>query len=100
PIIGLVYKNEELDKMLIEHGHLAVPADNVQSIAEAIEKILDDFMQEEPNGNRRAMTEKNSGSLPTVADAVQKLIALAEGAKGAEGAERGEGAEGKNKTCC
>ncbi|WLE96704.1 MAG: O-antigen ligase family protein [Candidatus Electrothrix communis] len=83
PIIGLVYKNEELDNMLTEHGHQAVPADNVQAIAEAVKKILDDFMQEEHNGNRRAMTEKmtekNSGSLPTVADAVQKLIGLAEG---------------------
>ncbi|MCI5126640.1 MAG: hypothetical protein D3925_19715, partial [Candidatus Electrothrix sp. AR5] len=74
------------------------PADNVQSISEAIEKILDDFIQEEQNGDRRAMTEKmtekNSGSLPTVGDAVQKLIALAKGAKDAEEA----GA--KNKTCC
>jgi hypothetical protein len=56
-------------------------------------------MQEEPNGVRRAMTEKNSGSLPTVADAVQKLIALAEGAEGAKEA-KGRGAEGKSKTCC
>ncbi len=81
PIIGLVYKNEELDSMLTEHGHSAVPANNVQAIAEAVEKILDNFMQEEQSGNRPAitekMTEKNSGNLPTVADAVRKLIALA-----------------------
>lgn len=59
PIIGLVYNNEELGNMLTEHGHQAVPADNVQDIAEAVEKILDDFIQEEQNGNRPAMTGKN-----------------------------------------
>ncbi|MGB5684354.1 MAG: O-antigen ligase family protein [Candidatus Electrothrix sp.] len=109
PIIGLVYKNEELDNMLTEHGHSAVPANNVQAIAEAVEKILDNFMQEEQSGNRRAMTEKmtekNSGNLPTVADAVQKLIALAKNAKNAEGAEETEGkpkdkTEGNTATCC
>jgi hypothetical protein len=71
--------------MLTEHGHQAVPANNVQAIAEAVKKILDDFMQKEHNGNRPAISEKNSGSLPTVADAVQKLIELA---------------EGKTATCC
>ena len=86
PIIGLVYKNEELDNMLREHGHQAVPAENVQAIAEAVEKILDDFMQEEQNGNRSAMAGNTSDSpLPTVADAVRKLIALAEGTEEAEG---------------
>jgi glycosyltransferase involved in cell wall biosynthesis len=98
PIIGLVYKNEELDNMLTEHGHSAVPANNVQAIAEAVEKILADFMREEQSGNRRAMTGNTSDSrLPTVADAVQKLIALAEGAKRVEGPEK---AEGKPATCC
>ena len=109
PIIGLVYKNEELNNMLTEHGHSAVPANNVQAIAEAVEKILDDFMQEEQNGDRRAMTEKmtekNSGNLPTVADAVQKLIGLAKRAEGTKeaGTQRVKGAEkaeGKTATCC
>ncbi|CAK8721271.1 O-antigen ligase [Candidatus Electrothrix laxa] len=78
PIIGLVYKNEELDSMLTKHGHSAVPANNVQAIAEAVKKTLDDFMQEEQNGNYRTITKKESDKLPTVADAVRKLIALAE----------------------
>ena len=97
PIIGLVYNNEELDSMLTEHDHLAVPANNVQAITEAIEKVLDDFMQEEQNENGPAISEKNSGSLPTVADAVQKLIALAEGTQRTKGSEE---TEGETSTCC
>lgn len=101
PIIGLVYKNEELESMLTAHGHLAVPANNVQAITEAVEKILDDFMQEEQNGNRPAMTEKKSDNLPTVADAVQKLIALAKNAERAEEPEETEDKpEGNTATCC
>ena len=48
-------------------------------------------MQEEQNETHRDGREKNSGKPPTVADAVQKLIALAEEA---------EEAEGKAETCC
>ncbi len=79
PIIGLVYNNEELNSMLTEHGHLAVPANNVQAIAEAIEKTLDNFTQEEKREKNLTKTEQQTAKLPTVADAVQKLIKLAEG---------------------
>ena len=90
PIIGLVYKNQELETMLTEHGHQAVPADDVQAVAEAVEKILADFIREEQEGKHRNISaiEKKSDNLPTVAKAVQQLMNLA------------EGAEGKAKTCC
>ncbi|WPD23940.1 MAG: O-antigen ligase family protein [Candidatus Electrothrix scaldis] len=85
PIIGLVYNNEELEKMLTEHGHFAVPANSAQDIAEAIETTLLTFIEEEQN--ERAQREKQQGSdnLPTVANAVQKLIELT---------------QGKSETCC
>ncbi|WP_339134669.1 MAG: O-antigen ligase family protein [Candidatus Electrothrix sp. GW3-4] len=89
PIIGLVYNNEELDSMLTEHGHLAVPANNVQAIAGALDKILDDFVQEEQNATLQTMPARDFSKLPTVADAVQKLIALAE-----------DQVEDQVETCC
>uniref|UniRef100_UPI0040575527 O-antigen ligase family protein n=1 Tax=Candidatus Electrothrix sp. TaxID=2170559 RepID=UPI0040575527 len=79
PIIGLVYNNKELDTILTEHGHLAVPANNVQAIARAIEKVLDNFTQEEEQTEVSAQTRQHASTLPTVADAVQQLISLAEG---------------------
>jgi O-antigen ligase len=78
PVIGLVYNNKELDKMLTENGHFAVPANNVQAIAEAIKKILNDFEQEKEQGQRLAKTKQQAAQLPTVADAVRQLIRLAE----------------------
>ncbi|MCI5143473.1 MAG: glycosyltransferase, partial [Candidatus Electrothrix sp. ATG1] len=77
PIIGLVHNNEELDSMLTEHGHLAVPANNVPAIAEAIGKILDNFTQEEKKERQQERRKIHCNNLPTVADAVQKLIELA-----------------------
>ena len=85
PIIGLVYKNEELESMLTEHGHQAVPADNVQDVARAVEKILHDFIRDKQNSGHREKKgqngengEQNPASPPTVKGAVQQLIALAE----------------------
>ena len=79
PIIGLVYNNEELEKMLTEHGHFAVPANSVQDIAEAIEKTLLTFIEEEQNERAQREEQQGSDNLPTVADAVQKLIGLTQG---------------------
>ncbi len=79
PIIGLVYNNKELDSMLTKHGHLAVPANNVQAIAEAIGRNLNDFDLEEEQERKPTKTEQQAAQLPTVADAVQQLIGLAQG---------------------
>ncbi|MCI5133226.1 MAG: glycosyltransferase, partial [Candidatus Electrothrix sp. EH2] len=78
PIIGLVYNNEELESLLVEHGHTAVPADNVQAIAAAVEKILDDFIRDGQKSSCAKIREKTSGKVPTVDGAVRELIALAQ----------------------
>ena len=39
-ILGLIYKNEELSQMLVQNGHLACKADNIDEIQQAIEHIL------------------------------------------------------------
>lgn len=88
PIMGLVYKNEELESMLTEHGHQAVPADNVQDVARAVEKILDDFIRDGQKNSCAEIREKASDKVPTVEEAVHKLISLA------------QGAESSAETCC
>jgi glycosyltransferase involved in cell wall biosynthesis len=40
PIVGLVWRNPHLDRILREGGHWAVPADNVAAISEAIESLV------------------------------------------------------------
>jgi O-antigen ligase len=79
PIIGLVYNNKELNNILIENGHLAVPANNVQAIAEAIEKTLNDFDPKKEQERKPATSGQRPVQLPTVSNAVEQLIRLAEG---------------------
>ena len=40
PILGLVYQNPDLESMLQKSGNFSVPADDVEAVAEAIERII------------------------------------------------------------
>ncbi len=47
PIIGLLHNNRELEEMLLQNGHYAIPGDEVEPVAGAIRKILARFAQEQ-----------------------------------------------------
>ena len=71
PILGLLHHNQELEAMLAENGHRAVPADDVQATSAAIEAVLEDWA-----ANR--LSSRTAVKSWTVAEAVQKLLCLAE----------------------
>jgi O-antigen ligase len=71
PILGLLYNNHELEAMLRDNGHQAVPADDVQATAAAIAAILDDWAADR-------LTSKTAAQTWTVEAAVRRLICLSE----------------------
>ncbi|MCI5145708.1 MAG: glycosyltransferase, partial [Candidatus Electrothrix sp. AR3] len=73
PIIGLLHNNKELEAMLQENGHWAVPATDMQAVITAIRGTLDDFAREGDG-----VVIKSTVREWTVAQAVNELIRLAE----------------------
>jgi len=69
PIIGLLYHNEELRSLLVENNHLAVPADEVESVAGAIRQVFDVFCTSD-------MASREAKHFWTVDGAVRELIRL------------------------
>ncbi len=45
PILGLIWRNPQLETMLRDQGHLAVAADDVQGVAEALESLFDRWLE-------------------------------------------------------
>jgi hypothetical protein len=42
-VLGLIYKNDELENMLISHGHLACQADDLEEIKRLLLKLSNDY---------------------------------------------------------
>jgi hypothetical protein len=74
PIFGLLHHNKELKAILTENGHLAVPADDVQVTAVALEEILIEWM-------KKGLPNKAAMRAQTTVEAVRRLICLSEGCR-------------------
>lgn len=75
PILGLVHLNQELGEMLAQSGHFPVPADNIDAVADAVERIVASFAA--------GTLSFRPGTSPwTVERAVGELVALAEEVRG------------------
>jgi len=72
PILGLVYRNPDLRKLLEDHGHFAVEADEVVQTARRILEILARW-----NGSALAGPVSRTPAF-TVAGAVEQLVAVSE----------------------
>jgi hypothetical protein len=70
PILGLVYKNPELARMLSAYGHIAVDASDPDTVKEGITRCLTHWRESGPGGPGL------SSSPYTVADAVKRLVAI------------------------
>jgi glycosyltransferase involved in cell wall biosynthesis len=42
-VLGLIYRNDELEKILKTHGHITCQADNIEEIKELLENIADNY---------------------------------------------------------
>jgi O-antigen ligase len=71
PILGLVHHNHELESMLRRSGNFPVPADQVEPLADAVEKIVAMFRE---NG----LSEWTACHDWTVSQAVDQLLQLGE----------------------
>lgn len=69
-ILGLIYKNQELETMIVNHGHLSVAADSPQEIKQAISVLLEDWR----NGD---LTKSIKSSEITVDNAAKQMQDLA-----------------------
>jgi glycosyltransferase involved in cell wall biosynthesis len=70
PILGLVYRNPELKRMLERYGHMVVEVDDTQATAEAVEILFDRW-------ENNCLTEGVRPSDLTVENAVARLEDLA-----------------------
>jgi glycosyltransferase involved in cell wall biosynthesis len=70
-ILGLVYKNKELEAMITDYGHLSVPADKSQEIKKAIMLLIDNWRK----GN---LTKNIKRSELTGERAARQMISLSE----------------------
>jgi hypothetical protein len=73
PILGLVYRNQHLKKMLLERGHFAAEADCPAGISEQTAQILERLGR----GDWDALNFPHSPY--TVQDAAEKLLAISRG---------------------
>jgi hypothetical protein len=73
PILGLVYKNPELEQMLLSQGHWAVGADDVEGVLKGIKSIISEFYI---NNNQNRFPKPTW----TIEKAVNRLITIAGGA--------------------
>ncbi len=71
PILGLVYKNPELEQMLVDHGHWAVEADDAEGVLKGIKSVTSECY----------ISNQESFPEPTwsIEKAVNRLVILAEG---------------------
>jgi len=70
PILGLIYKNPQLEKILLEQGHFPVEADSPAEISVRITQILERWDRGDPDA--RSFPD----SPYTVRDAAEKLLAI------------------------
>lgn len=70
PILGLVWRNPHLERILREGGHWSVPADDVGAICEALEALVSRWERNDLRDNGRA-------SPYTAAAAVEQLVGWA-----------------------
>ena len=77
PILGLLHHNEELREMLAQAGHFPVPADSVEEVAVAVERIVTGFAA----GTLHAQPRTSPW---TVERAVDELVAIAETVRGGQ----------------
>jgi glycosyltransferase involved in cell wall biosynthesis len=72
PVLGLIYKNPELDKMLLKHGHFVTDASDITSVLSGIKGIMSEyyFNQKEHNFIEPEWS---------INDAVSKLINISRG---------------------
>ena len=70
PIIGLVWRNPHLERILKEGGHWSVPSDNVTAISGALEALVSRWRKNDLRDNGRA-------SPYTSAAAVEQLVGWA-----------------------
>ena len=73
PILGLVYKNPDLNKILLEQGHFAAEADSPAEISARISQILERWDRGDWDG--RSFPD----SPYTVSGAAEKLLAISRG---------------------
>jgi hypothetical protein len=71
PVLGLVYRNHELQNMLVRMGHKAVQADDEAAITAVLEEYITQWKE-----NRLSSADIKSPY--TVESAVEKLISLAD----------------------
>ncbi|NOQ45813.1 MAG: glycosyltransferase [Desulfobulbaceae bacterium] len=69
PILGLVHHNEELTSMLVDNDHFSVPADDVDAVAEALQRIVTEFIATD-------FTRQPCQKIWTVEEAVQQVVVL------------------------
>ena len=71
PILGLVWKNPQMDRLLVERGHQAVNALDVEGVAAALLDLLQRWEQ-------GALLDLEDARALTVEDAVNRIVSLAE----------------------
>ena len=77
PVLGLVYRNPELTRILEDHGHISVEVDDPPAIARALGNLVDRW-------NKKKLTEEILSSDLSVANAVDELEELAGSLAGRE----------------
>ena len=78
PILGMLYHNEELKTMLIENEHQVVAADDVETVAEALRRVLHVFYSTD-------FVFRYPKQTWTTAEAVCRMITLTGHAEGENG---------------
>lgn len=68
PILGLVWRNLHLERLLRENGHIAVAADDVTGIYEALSELLDEW-------KRNGLADSGRESPYTAEAAAKQLVA-------------------------
>ncbi len=70
PILGLVWRNPQMARILREQGHVAVDADDVEAVAAALEAFIERW-------SRDALRDSGRGSPYSVGAAVSQMIGWA-----------------------
>ena len=70
PILALVWRNPQMERMLRELGHWAVKADDVEAIAAAVEQLYARWLQND-------LADSGAPSPYTSEAATRQIIALA-----------------------
>jgi hypothetical protein len=70
PVLALVWRNPQLEKMLRELGHWAIKADDVEAISIALEELHERWMKDD-------LTDSSTPSPYTTEAATKQIVALA-----------------------